>query len=152
MNKNKTILAVVADEQGEVFEHPDLLLAGMNGMTTRAPCPDELIPLPEGSRLFTIPGTPPTGLDPATGKPVTRDRLPKNWGGGRAQAVSAFLNPGYTRTLLPAAAWLKKTQTLPLWSYTAVGWCVEEERFYTAAIRVDRNRQWQPEHYDDREI
>ena len=27
----KTILALVADEQGEVFEHPDLLLAGMNG-------------------------------------------------------------------------------------------------------------------------
>ena len=29
MQKNKTILAVVADEQGEVFEHPDLLRAGV---------------------------------------------------------------------------------------------------------------------------
>ena len=46
MNKKKTILAVVADECGEVFEHPDLLLAGMNGTVCRAPRADELIPLP----------------------------------------------------------------------------------------------------------
>ncbi len=152
MTKQRTILAVVADERGEVFEHPDLLLAGMNGMTARAPRADELIPLPEGSRLFTIPGTPPMGIDPNSGKVVTRDRLPKSWGGGRAQAVSAFLTPAYTRTLLPAAAWQSKRQTLPLWSYTAVGWCVEEERFYAAAVCVDRNRQWQPEHFDDRRL
>ena len=152
MNKQKTILAVVADEQGEVFEHPDLLLAGMNGMTVRAPRPDEMIPLPEGSRLFTVPGTPPMGLDPKSGKYVVRDRLPKSWGGGKAQAVSAFLTPAYTRTLLPAADWQRKRQTLPLWSYTAVGWCVEEERFYAAAVCVDRNRQWQPEHFDDRQL
>jgi molybdenum cofactor biosynthesis enzyme MoaA len=152
MTKNKTILAVVADEQGEVFEHPDLLLAGMNGMTARAPRPDELIPLPEGSRLFTVPDTPPMGIDPQSGKIVVRNRLPKSWGGGKAQAVSAFLTPAYTRTLLPAADWQRKQQMLPLWSYTAVGWCVEEERFYTAAVCVDHNRQWQPEHFDDRQL
>lgn len=152
MTANKTILAVVADEQGEVFEHPGLLLAGMNGMSARAPHADELIPLPEGSRLFTVPDTPPMGIDPDTGKIVTRDRLPKSWGGGRAQAVSAFLTPAYTRTLLPAADWQRKQQMLPLWSYTAVGWCVEEERFYAAAVCVDHNRQWQPEHFDDRKL
>lgn len=27
----KTFLAVVADDKGEVFEHPELLLAGMSG-------------------------------------------------------------------------------------------------------------------------
>ncbi len=152
MSLGKTILAVVADEQGEVFEHPGLLLAGMNGMTARQPFADELMPLPPGSRLFTIPDTPPMGVDPGTGEIVVRERLPKSWGGGRAQAVSVFLEPAYTRTLLPAAAWQRKTQMLPLWSYTAVGWCVEEERFYAAAVRVDRNRQWQPEHFDDREL
>ncbi len=152
MSKGKTILAVVADEQGEVFEYPGLLLAGMNGMTARQPLADELIPLPEGSRLFTIPDTPPMGIDPDNGNVVVREQLPKSWGGGKAQAVSAFLTPAYTRTLLPAAAWQKKAQMLPLWSYTAVGWCVEEERFYAAAVCVDRNRQWQPEHFDDRKL
>ncbi len=152
MNTQKTILAVVADENGEVFEHPDLLLAGMNGMSVCRPCEDELIPLPEGSRLFTIPGTPPIGYDLKTGRLRTLFELPMSWGGGMAQAVSAFVTPAFTRTLLPAADYATKKVDLTLWSYTAVGWCVEEERFYVAATRVDRNQQWQPEHFDDRQL
>lgn len=152
MAVKKTILAVVADAQGEVFEHAELLLAGMNGLTPRAPRPDELIPLPEGSRLFTIPETPPMGFDRRSRKLCTVETLPRGWGGGRIQAVSAFMTPGYTRTLLPAADYRRKPVQLPLWSYTAVGWCVEEERFYVAAAKVDRNPQWRPEHYDDRQL
>lgn len=152
MASKKTILAVVADEKGEVFEHPELLLAGMSGLAARAPRADELIPLPEGSRLFTIPGTPPMGFDRTSRKLTTVECLPKSWGGGPMQAVSAFMTPGYTRTLLPAADYRRKQVQLPLWSYTAVGWCVEEERFYVAAAKVDRNPQWQPEHYDDRKL
>ncbi|MFC1779121.1 radical SAM protein [Thermodesulfobacteriota bacterium] len=152
MAKGKTILAVVADESGEVFEHPDLLLAGMSGTEALRPRIDELMPMPEGSRLFTIPQTPPIGFDRRSGKQITADHLPKQWGGGSIQAVSAFLTPGYTRTLLPAADYRRKEQTLPLWSYTAVGWCVEEERFYVAGVQVDRNNQWQPDHFDDRKL
>lgn len=152
MGKNKTILAVVADAQGEVFEHPDLLLAGMNGSIAVRPLDAEMIPMPEGSRLFTIPQTPPIGFDRRSGKCLTAERLPKQWGGGPIQAVSAFLTPGFTRTLLPAADYQRKKMTLPLWSYTAVGWCVEEERFYVAAVQVDRNSQWQPDHFDDRKL
>ncbi|MCD6580404.1 MAG: radical SAM protein, partial [Desulfuromusa sp.] len=150
MSKQKTFLAVVADETGEVFEHPELLMAGMNGMNVIRPEIDELIPLPEGSRLFTIPGTPPIGFDRNSGKQRTVESLPESWGGGMAQAVSAFTTPAFTRTLLPAADYQKKNVELTLWSYTAVGWCVEEERFYVAAVRVDRNQQWEPEHFDDR--
>jgi len=150
MSKNKTFLTVVADEQGEVFEHPDLLMAGMNGLTVCRPHADELIPLPEGSRLFTIPRTPPIGFDRRTGQPKTVTQMPKSWGGGQLQAVSAFVTPAFMRTLLPAADYQNKTVELTLWSYTAVGWCVEEERFYVAAVRVDRNRQWEPQHFDDR--
>jgi len=152
LTKERTILAVVADESGEVFEHPDLLLAGMSGTAVVRPQLDEMIPMPEGSRLFTIPQTPPIGFDCRTGRQLTADHLPRQWGGGAIQAVSAFLTPGYTRTLLPAADYRRKQQTLPLWSYTAVGWCVEEERFYVAGVQVDRNTQWQPDHFDDREL
>ncbi|MBE0502405.1 MAG: radical SAM protein, partial [Desulfuromonadales bacterium] len=152
MKNKKTFLAVVADEKGEVFEHPDLLVAGMNGMTARRPRGDEMMPLPEGSRLFTVTDTPPLGFDRKSGQLVTRDTLPRSWGGGRIQAVSAFLTPGFTRTLLPAADYRKKKVQLPLWSYTAVAWCVEEERFYAAAVQVDRNLQWQPDHFDDRKL
>ncbi|MCK5825601.1 MAG: radical SAM protein [Desulfuromusa sp.] len=152
MSRQKTILAVIADAEGEVFEHPDLLMAGMNGMTICHPGENELIPLPEGSRLFTIPDTPPIGFDRNSGKQKTIDSLPESWGGGMAQAVSAFTTPAFTRTLLPAADYAKKEVELTLWSYTAVGWCVEEERFYVAAVRVDRNQQWETEHFDDRKL
>lgn len=152
MKKQKTFLTVVADERGEVFEHPDLLMAGMNGMSVRHPEVDELIPLPEGSRLFTIPGTPPIGFDRRSGRQKTLEQLPKSWGGGTVQAVSAFVTPAFTRTLLPAVDYATKTVELTLWSYTAVGWCVEEERFYVAAVRVDRNRQWEPQYFDDRKL
>lgn len=152
MASKKTILAVVADASGEVFEHPELLMAGMNGQQVRPPRTDELIPLPAGSRLFTIPETPPIGFDRRTGADRIVERQPRSWGGGALQAVSAFMTPAFTRTLLPAAAYGRKAVQLPLWSYTAVGWCVEEERFYGAAVRVDRNEQWNPEHFDDRQL
>ncbi|MDO3376923.1 radical SAM protein [Geoalkalibacter halelectricus] len=152
MKKTKTFLAVVADEQGEVFEHPHLRMAGMNGMTPCVPRAEELIPLPEGSRLFTLPGMAPLGFDPAKQAFVKAGRLPRRWGGGAIQAVCAFMAPAYTRTLLPAADYADKQLVLPLWAYTAVGWCVEEERFYVAAARVDRNNQWQPRHFDDRRL
>ena len=152
MSARRTFLTVVADQNGEIFEHPSLHMAGMNGLFPCRPADDELLPLPEGSRLFTLPRTPPVGYDPRRGRFETLDRLPRPLGGGHAQGVCAFMAPGYTRTLLPAAAWERQRVTLPLWAYTAVGWCVEEERFYVAAARVDRNAQWQPERFDDREV
>ena len=148
----KTILTVVADEQGEVFEYPGMLMVGQNGTEVRTPFASELIPLPHGSRLFTIPGAPPLAKDARSGKLRTVEQLPASWGGGKVQAVCVFLAPAFTRTLLPAADYSRKTETLPLWAYTAVGWCVEEERFYAAAVRVDRNEQWNPDRFDDREV
>lgn len=152
MSGQKTFLTVIADKHGEVFEHPDLLMAGMNGSAVFRPQAEEMIPLPEGSRLFTIPGTPPIGFDRRSGQQKTLTALPPDWGGGAVQAVSAFVTPAFMRTLLPAAAYAEKDVELTLWSYTAVGWCVEEERFYVAAVRVDRNRQWEPQHFDDRRL
>ncbi|MCD6526051.1 MAG: radical SAM protein [Desulfuromonas sp.] len=152
MSTHKTIYTVVATPDGEVLEHPELLMAGMNGMTVCRPDADELIPLPEGSRLFTVPNTPPIGFDARKGKFVTAERLPRSWGGDKVEAVCAFMAPAYTRTLLPAADYRKQRDTLPLWAYTAVGWCAEEERFYVAAQQVDRNTQWEPHRFDDREV
>jgi pyruvate-formate lyase-activating enzyme len=68
------------------------------------------------------------------------------------QAVSAFMAPGYVRTLLPACDYSRKTVHLPLWSYTAVGWDEESEQFVVAASRVDDNDNWNPCNYDDRRL
>jgi pyruvate-formate lyase-activating enzyme len=141
-----------ADAKGNIFDHPELSMAGMNGPDAVRPEAVELIPLPEGSRLFTIPDTPPVAWDGSRKTFLTvetvrdgRRRIP-------VQAVSAFMAPGYVRTLLPACDYSRKKVHLPLWSYTAVGWDEERECFVVAASRVDTNENWNPCNYDDRKL
>jgi pyruvate-formate lyase-activating enzyme len=141
-----------ADAQGNIFDHPYLDMAGMNGTEAVLPEMVELIPLPEDSRLFTIPDTPPVAWDAKKRAFVTVDTVREGGRSMRVQAVSAFMAPGYVRTLLPACDYRRKKVHLPLWSYTAVGWDEEHERFVVAASRVDANENWLPRNYDDRKL
>lgn len=141
-----------ADAQGNIFDHPELGMAGMNGPEAVLPEDVELIPLPEGSRIFTIPATPPIAWDAKQNRFVTVDSVRQGKRRTSIQAVSAFMAPGYMRTLLPACDYSRKKVHLPLWSYTAVGWDEERERFVVAASRVDGNDNWNPCNYDDREL
>lgn len=97
-----------------------------------------------------MPGSRPLAWDSRRGefRPVTRTRIR-----GRSLActtVAAFLPPGYTRTLLPAASYPTPQPPLPLWPYTAVGW--DEGAFVAAAIRTDPMDHSAARHYDDREL
>lgn len=139
-----------ADAKGRIFDHPELEMAGMSASEPVIPDDIELIPLPEGSRLFTIPGTPPIAWDRARKRFTTVDRAPGVR--GKPQAVSAFMAPGFARTLLPACDYGMKKTHLPLWSYTAAGWDDESECFVVAATQVDDNQNWNPCNYDDRKL
>lgn len=141
-----------ADAKGNIFDHPHLHMAGMNGDEPVLPDDVELITLPEDSRLFTIPDTPPIAWDAQQGKFETVASVRGGRREARIQAVSAFMAPGYVRTLLPACDYGKKKVHLPLWSYTAVGWDDENEQFVVAASRVDTNENWLPRNYDDRQL
>jgi len=141
-----------ADAQGNIYDHPTLAMAGMSGDQAVLPEGVELIPLPEDSRLFTIPDTPPVAWDERKGAFVTVPTVREGRRELRVQAVSAFMAPGYMRTLLPACAYGEKRVHLPLWSYTAVGWDEEQERIVVAATRVDANENWLPRNYDDRQL
>src|SRR5512136_261028 len=141
-----------ADAKGNIFDHPHLGMAGMSGTETVLPEAVELIPLPSDSRLFTIPDTPPIAWDGEKRAFVTVDSVREGKRDIRVQAVSAFMAPGYVRTLLPACDYRLKKVHLPLWSYTAVGWDEESERFVVAASRVDSNENWLPRNYDDRKL
>jgi pyruvate-formate lyase-activating enzyme len=141
-----------ADAQGNIYDHPYLTMAGMSGAETVLPEAVELIPLPDDSRLFTIPHTPPVAWDGRKRAFVTVDSVREGKRDIRVQAISAFMAPGYVRTLLPACDYRLKKVHLPLWSYTAVGWDEESERFVVAASRVDTNENWLPRNYDDREL
>jgi pyruvate-formate lyase-activating enzyme len=141
-----------ADAKGNIFDHPTLCMTGMSGTEPVLPESVELIPLPPDCRLFTIPGTPPLAWDPKERRHVTVDEVRVGGRSVKVQAVSAFMAPGYLRTLLPACDYSRKKVHLPLWSYTAVGWDEERERFVVAASRVDANENWLPRNYDDRKL
>ncbi|AJE03861.1 radical SAM protein [Geobacter pickeringii] len=151
--KRKTLPKLLyADAQGNIFDHPTLSMAGMSGPEAVLPEGVELIPLPEGSRLFTIPDTPPMAWDEKERKFVTVATVREGRRTVPVQAVSAFMAPGYVRLLLPACDYSRKKVHLPLWSYTAVGWDEETEQFVVAASRVDTNDNWNPCNYDDRKL
>lgn len=60
-------------------------------------------------------------------------------------AVSAFLPPGYVRTLLPATRLIPKAPILPLWAYSAVGW--KDGKFWATGICMDPNPHWDPKYF-----
>ncbi len=141
---------VVADPDGQILDHPYLRMAGRSGTDVVPVPPEDLLAIPEGSKLFTMPGSHPAAWNPKRKMYQTAARV--QIGGRRfsSSTVAAFLPPGYTRTLLPAAMYSSPQPPLPLWSYTAVGW--DGDGFVAAAIRTDPMDHSAARHYDDREL
>jgi pyruvate-formate lyase-activating enzyme len=141
---------VVADSDGQIRDHPYLRMVGRSGIDV-VPVPSEdLLTIPEGSKLFTMPGSHPTAWNP---KREAYQTVSRTQVGGRrfsCSTVAAFLPPGYTRTLLPAATYPAPQPPLPLWSYTAVGW--NGDGFVATAIRTDPMDHSAARHYDDRQL
>jgi len=54
---------ILSDPEGNVFDHASLKLSGRSGNRFLLPPLSELVPLPKGSRLFTLPGRIPIGWD-----------------------------------------------------------------------------------------
>ncbi len=120
---------VFADESGNIYDHPDLLMLVRRGRELAQPRPDELIPLPEGSDLYLLPGRHALGLDPESGTVEAMEE----------RAVAAFVCPSYT--LSATAAYLSgdSAPKLPLFAYGAVGFA--QDRFWVAATQVDKDRR-----------
>jgi len=133
---------IYSDSSGKIFEDPEHLMMGGSGFNYIIPSRRELIKLPPISKLFFIPGSLAIGLNKKT-KEI--EALSKSH-----YAVSAFLPPGYLRTLLPAVELKKPKRYLPLWAYTAVG--IKKDKFYTCAVKIDKYENWDPGNYDDRKL
>ncbi|WP_409343459.1 radical SAM protein [Paenibacillus sp. MBLB4367] len=129
---------VYADKDGNVFDHPDHVALGRNGDMIVEVMEDELIPLPEGATLVSLPYTRPVYMDARTGdmKPFPGDY----------SAVGALMPQGYTRLLLPGYVKSDKTQRLPLFGYSAVVW--KNDGFYVAARLTDDPHRWDPTNCD----
>jgi hypothetical protein len=111
---------LLSDQRGRVFEYPFFRSVGKSGPYF-VPV-DKWIPLPEGSKLFTLPGRRAVGqgddsqeLQPVTEIAQERKKL-------TPLPVGAFLPPGYVRTHLPAVELLGRATILPTWAYTSVAW------------------------------
>jgi pyruvate-formate lyase-activating enzyme len=139
-----------ADEQGRIFEHPYLRMAGFFGRRPAPIAKKDLIPMPEFSKLFYLPGCAPLGLDPETGKYGFVSEIIVGGERVRCSAVAAFPEPGLVRSHLPAADYRRQGATLPLWGYTAVGF--KRGRYRIAAFRIESNFRWDPRNFDDREL
>ncbi|QAY67351.1 radical SAM protein [Paenibacillus protaetiae] len=133
---------VYADENGNVFDHPDMIALGRSGDMIIELMDEELIPLPSGATLVGLPHTRPVGLNPDTGEMQV---LP-----GNVQAVGALLPQGFTRLALPSYVKTDKNEKFPLFGYTSVVW--KDGRFYVAAEQSDNPDKWDPLNCDRNEV
>ncbi len=120
---------VYADENGNIYDNPELLMLCRRGAELTLPRPDELIPLPEESEFFLLPGRGALGLDPETGRVEELDEL----------AVAVFASPAHTLSASAAYVTRPGAPRLPLFAYGAVGFF--EGRFYVCARKVDQDRR-----------
>lgn len=135
--------AVVADAQGRIVDHPDLLMVVWDGDELRLPRREELIQLPLGSDLFALPGRIPLAATPDNGEIIAVAEDP--WL-GPLQAVSAFVAPAYVRLGHPAYETQHDAPDLSLFAYTALGWM--NGRFYVPAFRCDTDKRQDPYRFD----
>jgi wyosine [tRNA(Phe)-imidazoG37] synthetase (radical SAM superfamily) len=133
---------VFADENGQIFEDTRYEVVGRSGYNVYPLQPEDFIELPYGSDLFTLPGRRPYGLDVETGEfEILED----------VQAVAALNAPAYTQLYMAAFGTDdENAPTLPLYCYTAVGWL--DDKFYTAAVRIDPDIRQDLEHFDQDHI
>ena len=135
---------LVSSVDGEIIDCPEYTMAGFSGDNPEFP--DHLIPLPEGSTLYTLPGRKPIGFDDKTGEQVVLDEYLDE----PVQAVAAFVAPAYTQLMRPAFKKTPKAPLLPLFCYTAVGW--KDDKFWIPAMRIDESKRQDANQFSERKI
>ncbi len=131
MRLRKVPNLVYSDGKGNIYDVPEIEMAGRTGVDFVKIDVNDLIELPEGSQLFELPGRRPVGFDRKTGRKIVfKDGI----------AVAAFLAPAYTQFFLSAYERDKdNVPILPLFAYTAVGWL--NGKFYVPAVRIDPDKR-----------
>jgi len=133
---------VFSDAKGRVYDHPELLPAGLDGPDPEPLSQDDLIPFPRGSDLMMLPGRRPVGIDPETGTRVVFSE----WRGKPVYAAAVFMAPAHTQSHRAAYVSDPNAPALPLFAYTALTFA--EGGFYAAGVRVDSDRRQDPWRFD----
>jgi pyruvate-formate lyase-activating enzyme len=136
--KKKRKYLAYSDDSGNVYDFAGLEPSFKSGHRFVQVDENELIPLPYGSYLFTLPDRYPVTYK--NGEFVSVKKSPD---GGDINAVSSFLASGFLRTYLPAFVKKKKNAViLPLWAYAGV--VIDKNRFYVPAMRIDDDPRSDP--------
>jgi len=128
------LTALVANGDGEIFELDGYAAVGMAGPLLTPLTVDQTLDLPYGSELMYLPDRKPVLLNISTANLETLDKNPYK-PGEVIFPVAAFNSPGYVITWISAYRETQKSQTLPLFSYGAVGW--HKKGFRSAVVLVD---------------
>lgn len=150
MFNGKTPYLVFSEPSGRIFNHPSLRMAGRSGDRILIPDSSEILPLPQGSQLFTLPGRVPIGWNEDQGNFIPLERISIGRKEIQPIAVAAFLPPGYVRTHLPATRLESKAPILPLWAYSAVGW--KDGKFWVTGFLLDPNPHWNPKYFKNDQL
>ncbi|KUG03409.1 radical sam domain protein [hydrocarbon metagenome] len=127
------------------MDSPTVSMLARSGSQWVEPENLEMMPLPQGATLVTLPGYLPIGLDDK-GEIFLIEQVPGLPAQGVVFAVAALLPQGFTRTLLPAGVRQNASGCLPVYGYAAVGF--RNEKIYVAAIKSDEHRKWHPKNYN----
>lgn len=140
---------VFADKDGNIRDLEELAMSGMSCGDHHLPDLTDLIPLPEGSELFTLPGRLPVGWPPNAPEPVFLSEDPEE-PGQPVHAVAAFIAPAHTSIYSSSYLREENAPMLPLFAYTAVGWY--DERFWVAAFRSDKDVRQDSDQYQQETV
>ena len=128
------LTALVANPAGEIFELDGFAAVGMAGPRLEPLTWEQTRNMPYGSELMYLPDRKPVLLNLKTGRLETLKENPYA-PGESIFPVAAFNSPGYVITRVSAFRETRMAQTLPLFSYGAVGW--HNKSFRSAVELVD---------------
>ncbi len=137
-NKIQHVTAVVASENGEIFDLEGFAAVGMAG--------EDLVPLtfsntietPYGSEQMLLPDRMPIIYNIDTEEIEVLAFNPYN-PKERIFPVAVFNSPGYVNSYVSAFEERENAEYLPLFSYGAAGW--GSDSFRSAAIEVDKEKR-----------
>ncbi|MCD6386510.1 radical SAM protein [Candidatus Sumerlaeota bacterium] len=138
---------VVATEDGNIFDIPELAMAGRTGYEFVVPEQEELVPMPPGSELYYVPDRVAVGFERTSGEM----RIISTYQGQKVLPVAVFIAPAYTLFYLSGFMRTPEAGALPLFMYGAVGW-PNDEGFMVPAQRVDTDIRQDVEQFDADEI
>jgi pyruvate-formate lyase-activating enzyme len=130
-----------SDGNGNIFEDSSLFAVGRTGWDAIPVDVDEWIALPDGGSMYELPGRRAIGIDVETGEMRLCE---KGW------AVAAFIPPAHTGLYIAAYETAADAPTLPLFCYTAAGWC--DGDFYVTALRIEQDIRQECAGYDQDKI